>query len=256
MVTPIVQAGASDLEQLAQCIEQMGGLCESQLANAVEAVARRDNTLAQSVIDGDERVDEIEQAVDEAAARFIAARQPKGADLRLTLSVMKIASDLERIGDLAKNISKRALVVNREKPLRLRLSQGLQRMGHQAVIQVKDVLDAFSERDAERAMAVWRRDEDVDEMYNSLFREFLTYMMEDPRTIGLCTHLLFVAKNLERVGDHATNIAEIIYYFDRGAYVSGERPKGDLTSLTSVSFGSMPSPSGSSWPDGGSSDQH
>ncbi len=231
-MTPIPSAG---LEDLARHIEKMGGVCETQLAAAIEAITRRDDRLAQDVIVGDQRIDDMEQVVEQQAAQLIASAPLQGADLRLSLSVIKIASDLERIGDLAKNISKRALVLNREEPLRL--TQGLARMGRQSIVQLKDVLDAFSERDADRAMAVWHRDEEVDELYNSLFRELLTYMMEDPRTIGLCTHLLFVAKNIERVGDHATNIAEIIYYWIRGVYVSDERPKGDLTSLTSISFG-------------------
>jgi phosphate transport system protein len=155
-------------------------------------------------------------------------------DLRETLAAIKIASELERIGDLAKNIAKRAIVLNREPPIRL--TQSLARMGRQALAQLKNVLDAFSDRDAAAAEAVWRQDGEIDETYNSLFRELLTYMMEDPRTIGLSTHLLFVAKNIERTGDHATNIAEVVYHMVSGGHLATERPKADKTSETRVPF--------------------
>jgi phosphate transport system protein len=159
-------------------------------------------------------------------------RQPLAVDLRATLAAIKIANELERIGDLAKNIGKRALVLNREPPIRL--TQSLARMGRQCLAQMKMVLDAYSDRDAEAARNVWRHDEEIDELYNSLFRELLTYMMEDPRTIGLCTHLLFIAKNIERAGDHATNIAETVYHMVTGSYMRIERPKADMTSTTPI----------------------
>jgi phosphate transport system protein len=155
-------------------------------------------------------------------------------DLRDTLAAIKIAGELERIGDLAKNIAKRALVLNREPPIRL--TQSLARMGRAAQNQLKQVLDAFSARDAAEAEAVWRRDGEIDEIYNSLFRELLTYMMEDPRTIGLCTHLLFVAKNIERSGDHCTNIAEVVYHMVRAGHLAAARPKADVTSETTVPY--------------------
>jgi phosphate transport system protein len=153
-------------------------------------------------------------------------------DLRATLAAIKIANELERIGDLAKNIGKRALVLNREPPIRL--TQSLARMGRQSLAQLKMVLDAYSDRDAEAARNVWRHDEEIDELYNSLFRELLTYMMEDPRTIGLCTHLLFIAKNIERAGDHATNIAETVYHMVTGTFMRIDRPKADITSTTPI----------------------
>jgi len=155
-------------------------------------------------------------------------------DLRETLAAVKTAGELERIGDLAKNIAKRALVLNREPPIRL--TQSLGRMGKAAQNQLKQVLDAFTSRNAEEAEAVWARDGEIDEIYNSLFRELLTYMMEDPRTIGLCTHLLFVAKNIERSGDHCTNIAEVVYHMVRAGHLSAARPKADTTSETSVPY--------------------
>ena len=164
---------------------------------------------------------------------MIARRQPMAVDLRHIMTVLKIAGDLERTGDLAKNIAKRALAIsgeNHPKPL----MTGLKHMVELALSQLKDVLDAYAERDAEKAVAVWRRDERIDAMYNSLFRELLTYMMEDPRNIGLCTHLLFAAKNIERIGDHATNIAEDVHYLVHGVALADDRPKGDDTASTLI----------------------
>jgi phosphate transport system protein len=211
----------------------MGGLAEAQLANAIEAIAKRDGKLAEAAIGSDERVDKIQQTIEEQALKVLALRQPLAIDLRATLAAIKIANELERIGDLAKNIGKRALVLNREPPIRL--TQSLARMGRQTLAQLKMVLDAYSDRDAEAARNVWRHDEEIDELYNSLFRELLTYMMEDPRTIGLCTHLLFIAKNMERAGDHATNIAETVYHMVTGSYMRIDRPKADVTSTTPIS---------------------
>src|SRR5471030_1653460 len=176
--------------------------------------------------------------IEDRALKLLALRQPMAVDLRSTLGAIKIASELERIGDLAKNIGKRALVLNREPPIRL--TQSLARMGRQSLAQLKTVLDAYSDRDSEAAKNVWRHDEEIDELYNSLFRELLTYMMEDPRTIGLCTHLLFVAKNIERTGDHATNIAEVVFHMVSGGHLASERPKADTTSETRVPFESKP----------------
>jgi phosphate transport system protein len=227
-----VKSFDEQLETLANAVAQMGGLAEAQFANAIEAVAKRDTRLAEAAIGSDERVDRIQQAVEDQALRLLALRQPMAVDLRDTLAAIKIAYELERVGDLAKNIGKRALVLNREPPIRL--TQSLARMGRQALTQLKAVLDAYSGRDAEAAKSVWRHDEEIDELYNSLFRELLTYMMEDPRTIGLCTHLLFVAKNIERAGDHATNIAETVHHMVTGAFLRTNRPKADLTSTTSI----------------------
>ncbi len=230
----IVKSFADELELLSADIAHMGGLAEQQLAQAIEAVAQRDSALAEKTISDDARIDELEIQIETNGIRVLALRQPMALDLREVVSAIKISSDLERVGDLSKNIGKRALVLNREEPVRL--TKGLTHMGRMALTQLKDVLDAFSARNAEQATAVWRRDEEIDELYNSLFRELLTYMMEDPRTIGLCTHLLFVAKNLERIGDHATNIAEIVYYLVVGTRLDDERPKGDITTLTQYSL--------------------
>jgi len=228
----IVKAFTEQLESLANSVAQMGGLAEAQFANAIEAIAKRDGKLAEAAIGSDERVDRIQQTIEEHALKLLALRQPMAVDLRATLAAIKIANELERIGDLAKNIGKRALVLNREPPIRL--TQSLARMGRQSLAQLKMVLDAYSDRDAEAARNVWRHDEEIDELYNSLFRELLTYMMEDPRTIGLCTHLLFIAKNIERAGDHATNIAETVYHMVTGSFLRIERPKADVTSTTPI----------------------
>jgi len=225
-----VKSFDEQLEALSTLVSQMGGLAETQLAAAIEAIARRDSEAAERAVGGDVRIDEIQQAIEDKALKLLALRQPMARDLRDTLAAIKIAAELERIGDLAKNIAKRALVLNREPPIRL--TQSLARMGRQAQAQLKEVLDSFSDRNAEEAEAVWNRDGEIDEIYNSLFRELLTYMMEDPRTIGLCTHLLFVAKNIERCGDHCTNIAEVVYHMVNAGHLASERPKADITSET------------------------
>jgi len=224
----IVKSFTEQLDSLANSVAQMGGLVEAQFANSIEAIARRDTRLAEGAIGTDERVDQLQQTVEEQALKVLALRQPMAVDLRTTLAAIRIASELERIGDYGKNIGKRALVLNREPPIRL--TQSLARMGRQALTQLKTVLDAYSNHDAEAAKRVWEHDDEIDELYNSLFRELLTYMMEDPRTIGLCTHLLFIAKNIERAGDHATNIAETVYHMSTGDYLRyDQRPKADVT---------------------------
>jgi phosphate transport system protein len=229
-----VKAFTEQLEALASNIAQMGGLAEAQLSDAIDAIAKRDTALAESAIGGDPRIDQLQQSIEEQAVRVLALRQPMAIDLRETLAAIKIASELERIGDLAKNIAKRAIVLNREPPIRL--THSLARMGRVTLSQLKQVLDSYSDRDTAGAEAVWRQDNEIDEIYNSLFRELLTYMMEDPRTIGLCTHLLFVAKNIERCGDHATNIAETVFHMVSGGHLTTERPKADVTSSTTVPF--------------------
>jgi phosphate transport system protein len=231
----IVKAFTEQLDGLAKAVAQMGGLAETQLANAIEAIAKRDGALAESVIASDERLDQLQKRVEEQALKVLALRQPMATDLRLTMASIRIAYELERIGDLAKNIGKRALVLSREPPIRL--TQSLARMGRQALAQLKQVLDAYSDKDAKAAEAVWLHDDEIDGLYNSLFRELLTYMMEDPRVIGHCTHLLFVAKNIERIGDHATNIAETVYNMATGHNLTTARPKADVTSVTPLHLG-------------------
>ena len=229
-----VKSFDEQLQTLSTLVAQMGGLTEAQLAAAIEAISRRDSQAAESAVAGDGRIDALQTEIEERAVKLLALRQPMAVDLRETLAAIKIAGELERIGDLSKNIAKRALVLNREPPIRL--TQSLARMGRAAQAQLKQVLDSFSSRNAEEAENVWRRDGEIDEIYNSLFRELLTYMMEDPRTIGLCTHLLFVAKNIERSGDHCTNIAEVVYHMVRAGHLAAARPKADTTSETSVPY--------------------
>ncbi len=229
----IVKSYDHDLAALDQKIAEMGGLCEQLLGRAFEALEKRDPKRAEAAVASDEAIDALDRAVQERAIQMIARRQPMANDLRHVLTVIKIAGDLERIGDLAKNIAKRALAVAQEtapKPL----LTGIGHMIEQALGQLQDVLDAFATRDADKALAVWQNDARIDALYNSIFREMLTYMMEDPRNIGLCTHLLFGAKNIERIGDHTTNIAENICYLVRGAAPDGSRPKDDDTSTLVV----------------------
>jgi phosphate transport system protein len=225
----IVKSFDEDLKHLNNVIAEMGGLAEAQLTRAVEALVRRNSELATQVVQDDKRIDALETEVGQLTVRMLALRQPMAQDLREVVAAIKIASDIERIGDYAKNIAKRAIVLSAHTPMKPVTS--IPRMSQLALQIIKDVLDAYIEKDAEGARAAWRRDEEVDEMYNSLFREMLTYMMEDPRNIGPCTHLLFIAKNIERIGDHATNIAEIVYFLVHGRSLDEERPKGDTTNV-------------------------
>lgn len=238
MTQHIVKSFQEELDGLSTSIAQMGGLTEAQLSAAIEAVVRRDTQLAERTIREDQRIDTLEAEIEDHAVRLIALRQPMAGDLREAIAAIKISIDLERIGDLAKNIAKRTMVLQNDFEGTNRLIQGISRMGRLAQRQLKQVLDAYSNRDARAAMEVWRDDEEIDAMYNSVFRELLTYMMEDPRTIGVSTHLLFIAKNIERIGDHATNIAETVSYLVTGVWVNDERPKGDTTSTTAVKSGS------------------
>jgi phosphate transport system protein len=219
----------AELTQLNNIIVEMGGLAESQLAAAIEAVVKRDSELAAKVIEGDLQVDQLERDLDSLAVRLLALRQPMARDLREIVSALKIGADLERICDYCANVAKRAIALAHSPPTQP--FHGLPRMAHFALLLVKEVIDAYVDRDADKAVAVWNRDAELDEMYSSLFREFLTYMMEDPRNIGAYTHLLFMAKNIERIGDHATNIAEDLYYMVRGTPLDQLRPKGDWSSL-------------------------
>jgi phosphate transport system protein len=228
MSNHIVKAYDEDLASLKTMLAQMGGLAEDQLANALRALVKRDTRLADKVIQGDEKIDALELAVEEKAIQTIARRQPMARDLREIIVAIRVSSDLERIGDLAKNLAKRAHAISDVLPRKLVV--GMTRMGELSLAQLKSVLDAYGARDAERAMEVWQHDEDIDALYNSVFRELLTYMMEDPRMIGVCTHLLFATKNVERIGDHSTNIAENIYYLVHGKPLRDERPKKDNTS--------------------------
>jgi phosphate transport system protein len=224
-----VKSYEEELNQLAAEVARMGGLTEAQVSAAVEAVARRDVAMAEAVVARDERIDALEIEIENRCIRLVALRQPLADDLRQTLSAIKIAGNLERCGDLAKSIAKRGLVLNEAEPI-IPLTRSIERLGRLVAARLKDVLDAYANGDLDRAVAVWSRDQEVDEHYNSLFRELLTYMMGDPRTITPCAHLLFIAKNLERIGDHATNIAEIVYYQLSGESLNQPRPKSSAVS--------------------------
>jgi phosphate transport system protein len=224
-VPHIVSAFDTDLQRLQAKISEMGGLAEEQLSHALEAVQRRDADLAAQVVERDRSLDRMEADLEKMAIRTLALRQPVAVDLREIISALKIASTLERIGDLSKNIARRSQFLSRNQPIRL--AAPVVRMGRQTLVQLTEVLDAYTARDTALAVAVWRRDVEIDETYNSLFRELITYMMEDPRTIGMCSQLMFVAKNLERIGDHATFIAEMAYYVVEGEPLGDDRPKGE-----------------------------
>jgi phosphate transport system protein len=228
----IVKSYDEELARLGNMIVEMGGLAESQLSAAIDAVAKRDSALAGLVVEGDAKVDDLERELDNLAIRLLALRQPMARDLREIFAALKIGADLERICDYAANVAKRSIALAQSPPIQP--VHALPRMGALALALIKDVIDAYVEKDADKALEVWRRDEELDEMYSSLFREFLTYMMEDPRNIGACTHLLFMAKNIERIGDHATNIAEDLYYLVHGTPLTEVRPKGDKSSLEVV----------------------
>jgi len=225
----IVKSFEDELNSLTAECARMGGLTEAQVGDAVTAVVKRNQDLAASVVGRDDKLDEAERDIERRAIRMIALRQPMANDLRRTMAAMKVANNLERVGDLAKNIAKRTLVIIESEPL-TPLTRSIDRMGKLVLTRLTSVLDAYTRSDLDRALAVWSQDDEVDEHYNSLFRELLTYMMGDPRTITACAHMLFVAKNLERIGDHATNIAEIVHYEITGEEMISARPKTDALS--------------------------
>jgi phosphate transport system protein len=219
------KAFGEELTNLSASIARMGGLAETMVADAVSAVVRRDAAAARAVVERDPRLDAMQVEVERAIVRMFALRQPMAKDLRETLGALKLANDLERIGDLSKNIAKRAMVLHEAEPIAL--ARGAERMGRIAQSHLKQVLDAYASREVSGALSVWFKDEELDEHYNSFFRELLTYMMEDPRMIGSCAHLLFIAKNIERIGDHCTNMAETIHFLVTGEDMATERPKAD-----------------------------
>lgn len=211
----IVTAYADELTELARSISEMGGMVEKALANAVDALVRSDPDLAAATVAADKKIDAMQHQIDEAAVSIIARRQPMAADLRLVIASIHVANDLERIGDMAKSTARRSTQFE-GLAMSSQVKNGLRHMGELASRQVKLAIDAFASKDKDVAVEVFERDTDVDALYVSLFRELLTYMMEDPRNITMCTHLLFCGKNLERVGDHSTNIAEQAYFLATG----------------------------------------
>ena len=214
-----------ELELLERRIAEMGGIAEKMVIEAMDALSGSDAALAHKVIASDERLDTLQREIEETAVLTIARRQPMAVDLREIISAIRVAGDLERVGDLAKNIAKRSLKIGGE-ARSPREIVGLKHMNDVATELLKDVLDAFAQRDVERARAVWERDVELDALEDSVFRDLLTHMMEDPRNISYCAHLLFCSKNVERIGDHATNIAETVFYLVTGETLPADRPKG------------------------------
>ena len=222
-----------DLEAIQAMIMKMGGLVEAAILDAASALESRDDELAERVRNGDKAIDALEEQINTECARVIALRAPTATDLRTVLTVMKIAASLERCGDYAKNLAKRSSVLAQMSPID-GAAGAVKRMAKAVELLLRDALDAYIHRDADLAADVRRRDREVDQMYNALFREFLTHMMEDPRNITACMHLHFIAKNIERVGDHATGVAEQVIYLVTGHMPEEDRIKGDLTSIAQL----------------------
>jgi phosphate transport system protein len=223
----------NDLQDLNRMVAEMGGLAERQIADSVDALAKRDTVLAQRITQADANIDALQREIEEKAVLTIARRQPMAVDLREIVGALRLSNDLERVGDLAKNIAKRVIALNSEFPPP-KLIRGVEHMADLVLSQLKAVLDSYARRDVNKAMAVWRGDEEIDAVCTSVFRELLTYMMEDPRNISFCIHLLFCAKNVERMGDHATNIAESVVYMIEGRPIADQRPKGDTTTFAAL----------------------
>jgi phosphate transport system protein len=225
VVEHTVRSYDKDLDTLERRIAEMGGIAEKMVIDAMDALSEADMTLAHQVVTTDPRLDALQREIEEQAILTIARRQPMAVDLREIIGAIRVAGDLERVGDLAKNIAKRSLKIGLEARVP-RAIVGLKHMNEVATELMKDVLDAYAQRDVERARAVWERDAELDALEDSVFRDLLTHMMEDPRNISFCAHLLFCSKNIERIGDHATNIAETVFYLVTGSTLPSERPKG------------------------------
>jgi len=220
----------ADLQDISRKVAEMGGLAERQIADATRALVERDVDLAERVIANDLLIDTMQHDIEEKAILTIARRQPMAVDLREIIGAMRVCNDLERIGDHAKHIGKRVVALDLDLHPQ-KLIRGVEHMATLVAALLKQVLDAYASHDVAGALAVWNGDEEVDAICTSLFRELLTYMMEDPRNITFCMHLMFCAKDVERIGDHATNIAETVYYMIEGRPITDQRPKGDTTSF-------------------------
>jgi len=225
VVEHTVKSYDKELDALERRIAEMGGIAEKMVIEAMDALANADTALAHEVVATDPRLDALQREIEDMAVMTIARRQPVAVDLRELIGAIRIAGDLERVGDLAKSIAKRAVKVGSEARVP-RAIIGLKHMNDVATELLKDVLDAYAQRDEERAREVWERDVDLDALEDSVFRDLLTHMMEDPRNISFCAHLLFSSKNIERIGDHATNIAETVVYLVTGEPMPTERPRG------------------------------
>ena len=228
----IVRSYEEQLRKLRDMVARMGGLAERQVNDAAIALTRRDARLASEVIARDAAIDALEREIEVFAIRILATRQPMAGDLRLIVAAMKVSHDLERIGDYARNAAKRSMVIMQQPGLGS--LNGFTRMAQLVQANLKLAIDALANEDAEAAQHVWGADEPVDDIYNGIFREMLTHMMEDPRNITAATHLLFIAKNLERIGDHATNIAETVHYAISGDTLPEDRPKAESSAYAVV----------------------
>jgi len=237
----LVKSFDTELKRLRDMMSQMGGIVESQLANATKAILQRDSDAAGRAVEDDSKVDALEREVEQFVIRLLALRQPMAVDLRVILSSIKIAAALERIADYAKNTAKRSIVLSQTAPPASAVA-GLDRLGRLVRTALKDVLDAFAHGDVVKAHDVWERDEEIDQVYTGLFRELLTYMMEDPRMITGCTHLMFMAKNIERAGDHVTNIAELVSFRTTGHGFEEERRKGSAAMYATAKTPTGPTP--------------
>ena len=229
----IVSSFDDDLRDLVGRIGEMGGLVEQQVQDAVTSLLHSDKERAELIIKKDKDIDVLDNEISETTVRLIVRRQPMAGDLRSIVAAMRISHDLERVGDLAKNIAKRTIAIDQSLSTK-RLASGVEHMADLALKQVSTALDAYGRKDDQKACLIRTKDEEIDALYTSLFRELLTYMMEDPRNISSCTHLLFCAKNIERIGDHATNIAEQIHYVVTGELIGNERPKNDSANFTII----------------------
>ncbi len=230
MADHTVTAYDDELQTLARYIAEMGGISESMIGESLQSLLQADTARAKKVIAEDKDLDDLQRQVEEDAILTIAKRQPMASDLREIIAALRVSNDLERCGDLAKNIAKRAIAIE-SLVLPSKLVHGIEHMAQLAQAQLTNVLNAYVNSDVEQAERVWKNDDEIDAIYTSLFRELLTYMMEDPRNISYCTHLLFCAKNVERIGDHATNIAETVIYKVTGVQLEDERPKGDNSAI-------------------------
>jgi phosphate transport system protein len=228
----IVRSYEQELRQLRDMLVEMGGLLENQLATATDAVTQGDSAAAAAAMEQDPAVDALERDIEQFVIRLLALRQPMAGDLRQIVASLKISSDLERIGDYSANVAKRTIVLN-QFSLSFKLG-GLAHMARLVQQNLKLTIDAIGDSDAEKAVQVWRADQMVDDIYTAIFRELVTYMMEDPRNITPCTHLLFIAKNLERIGDHTTNIAETVHYAATGEILPEGRPKGESSAYAII----------------------
>jgi len=232
MAEHIVKSFDDELIQLNRAIARMGQLSQIQLAGAIDSLLLRDTTIATHVVKGDFEIDEIERELDARAIRVLALRQPIARDLRQVLSALRIGIEFERICDFAANIAKRAIALNKHSPDEW--INEIAELGNLALKLLADVVTAFCERDAEKALAVWAQDEQIDDTYTGIYRRLIDFMKAEPQRVPIGAHLLFIAKNIERIGDHATNIAESVYYLVTGQALTAPRPKGDKSGFDQV----------------------